>query len=59
MLKAAIQDSDKVVEMLEGVIHELKVAMFLTGAKNVSEFKRQEVVVTGKTREWLEQVGKR
>jgi isopentenyl-diphosphate delta-isomerase len=56
LLEAATQSSEKVIEKLEGMIHELKVTMFLTGSRNLSELGRQEVVVIGKTREWMEQI---
>ncbi len=59
LLEAANQSSDKVVEHLESVIHELKVTMFLTGSKNISELKREEIVITGRTREWVEQIVQR
>jgi len=55
LLKAAIQSPEKVEEQIKGVIHELKVTMFLTGSRNLSELRKQEVVVTGRTRDWMEQ----
>ncbi len=59
LLEAATQSSEEVIEQLEGVIHELKVTMFLTGSKTVDDLKRQDVVVTRRTKEWLEQVVER
>jgi isopentenyl-diphosphate delta-isomerase len=59
VLEAATQGSEKVIEQLEGVIHELKVTMFLTGSRNVDDIKRQEAVVTRRTKEWLEQIVER
>ncbi len=56
LLASATQGSKNVIELLLGVINELKVTMFLTGAKNVFELSRQEVLVTGRTREWMEQM---
>ncbi|UCG70904.1 MAG: type 2 isopentenyl-diphosphate Delta-isomerase [Thermoplasmata archaeon] len=56
LLKSATESSEKVMEQLEGVIHELKVTMFLTGVKNLAELKKQEVVITGRTKEWMEQI---
>ncbi len=38
-------------------IHELRIAMFLTGSKNVYELKQADVVVTGRLREWCEARG--
>jgi isopentenyl-diphosphate delta-isomerase len=56
LLKAATESSQKVIKQLEGVIHELKVTMFLTGANNLTELKRHDVVITGRTKEWMEQI---
>lgn len=56
LLECAIQGPDNIIERLEGVIHELKVTMFLTGSRNISELKREELVMTGKTREWVDQI---
>jgi len=56
LLKAATQSPEKVEEQIKGVIHELKVTMFLTGSRNLSELRKQEVVVTGRTRDWMEQI---
>lgn len=56
LLSAATQGQDNVEEELSAIIHELKVAMFLTGSKTVDDLKRKEVVVTGRTREWMEQL---
>lgn len=58
LLKAATQSPEKVEEQIKGVIHELKVTMFLTGSRNLSELRKQEVVVTGRTRDWMEQISK-
>ena len=33
-------------------IHELKIAMFLTGSQNVGELQNTDLVITGKLREW-------
>ena len=56
LLEAATESSDIVKKQLEAIIHELKVTMFLTGAKNLTELKKQEVVITGLTREWMDQI---
>lgn len=57
LLKAATLVPEKVIEQLEGVIHELKVTMFLVGAQNISLLENAEVVITGRTRDWMEQMG--
>ena len=52
-LKAASESYEKVCELLEGVIAEMKVAMQLSGAANIEQLSQVDVVVTGETREWL------
>ncbi len=52
-LKAAALGKKVVVEFLREFITELKVAMFLTGCKRVEDLRGAQVVVTGKTRDWL------
>jgi isopentenyl-diphosphate delta-isomerase len=56
-LKPALtQDSAHgVVEKIREMGEELKVAMFLTGCRSPRDLKEAEVVVTGKTREIMEQ----
>ncbi len=56
LLSAATHSSERVQEELSAMIHELKVTMFLTGSHNIDELKNKEVVITGKTREWIEQL---
>ncbi|MFH1431982.1 MAG: type 2 isopentenyl-diphosphate Delta-isomerase [archaeon] len=53
LLKAATRSHIDVVEVLQKMIDEMKTAMFLVGATNVSELKKKDVVITGRTREWL------
>ncbi len=52
-LKAASESYEKVCELLEVVIAELKVAMQLSGAASIARLRASDVVVTGATREWL------
>jgi isopentenyl-diphosphate delta-isomerase len=40
LLAAALESADKVVELLVGVIHELKVSMFCVGAANLAALRR-------------------
>ena len=58
-LKPAMENesADKVIEKIKEMGEELKVAMFLTGCKTLIELKEAEVIVTGKTREIMEQRG--
>jgi isopentenyl-diphosphate delta-isomerase len=44
LLAAALESSDKVVEFLAGIIHELKVSMLCVGAANLSELRRAPLV---------------
>ncbi len=52
-LKAASESYEKVCELLETTIAELKVAMQLSGAHNIAQLQQVDVVVTGETRNWL------
>ena len=53
ILRAASRGFEETRKELEHLIHELKVAMFLTGSRSVDELRRAPVVVTGETRGWL------
>jgi isopentenyl-diphosphate delta-isomerase len=39
---------------LDHLVHELKVAMFLTGSRTLSELQHAPYVVTGESRPWLQ-----
>lgn len=52
-LKAASESYEKVCELLEGIVAQLKVAMQLSGAATIAELRTTDVVVMGATREWL------
>jgi isopentenyl-diphosphate delta-isomerase len=52
-LKAASESYEKVCELLEGIVAQMKVAMQLSGAANIAQLQSTDVVVTGATREWL------
>ncbi len=56
-LKAAMESHEKVKEIIERWKAELKVAMFLVGARNLEELKKKNVVITGFVKEWLEARG--
>ncbi|HEV2429051.1 MAG TPA: alpha-hydroxy-acid oxidizing protein, partial [Thermoplasmata archaeon] len=53
ILKAASTSAEATVEALELIVHELKVAMFLTGSRNLEELGRAPYVLTGETPQWL------
>ncbi|MHC1610805.1 MAG: type 2 isopentenyl-diphosphate Delta-isomerase [Candidatus Methanospirareceae archaeon] len=58
-LKSAMENvsADEVVKKIEEMGEELKVAMFLTGSRTISDLRDAEVIITGKTREIMEQRG--
>jgi len=47
------RDYHKGRSLMEKLIKELKVTMFLTGSRRVDDLKRARVVITGRTAEWL------
>ena len=60
VLKAQQKGKSRAVQQyLERIIEEVRIGMFLIGAKNVKEIKEKEVVLGGKLKEWKEQrIGK-
>ncbi|MHC1635019.1 MAG: type 2 isopentenyl-diphosphate Delta-isomerase [Candidatus Methanospirareceae archaeon] len=56
-LRAAKEGVDKLVEKIKMMVEELRVAMFLSGCKTVKELKEAEIIITGETREIMEQRG--
>ncbi len=53
VLRIAQGKKGDVMEFLRNFIAELKAAMFLTSCKRTGDLRRTQIVVTGKTREWL------
>ncbi len=53
VLKAATKSHKDVVSVLSGIIDEMRSCMFLCGAGSVSEISKKDVVILGRTREWL------
>lgn len=53
VLRVAPLGKKAVVEFLKGFMSELKAAMFLTGCRRVKDLRGAQVVVTGRTRDWL------
>lgn len=51
---AAISEKD-VEEKIKEFIQQLKIAMMLTGSRNISELRKAKYVLTGFVREWKEQ----
>jgi len=52
-MEKAVQGSKALEEHVEAILAELRVCMFLVGAKNIKEMRRVSAVVTGWTAEWL------
>ncbi|HEY0756549.1 MAG TPA: type 2 isopentenyl-diphosphate Delta-isomerase [Ktedonobacteraceae bacterium] len=52
-LQAASAGFEAVCELIEGLILELKVAMQLSGAANISQMRQADVIVSGETYHWL------
>ncbi|MDO8624461.1 MAG: type 2 isopentenyl-diphosphate Delta-isomerase, partial [Candidatus Diapherotrites archaeon] len=48
--------SDGVKKRLGTVLEEVRIACYLLGCKNLAELKKQKPILTGKTRDWLEQI---
>ncbi|MGA7860772.1 MAG: type 2 isopentenyl-diphosphate Delta-isomerase [Thermoplasmata archaeon] len=54
ILRAAATGYKEARMELEQIIYELKVAMFLTGSRNLDELRRARYTITGETRQWLD-----
>ena len=57
MLKTAVQGVEATRKSLSLLIDELRTAMFLVGARTVDELKKTQIVISGKTAEWLRMRG--
>ena len=57
LLQAAAKGYEAVVDWLDIFFSELAIATFLTSAISVAELQKKKVIVLGRTREWLEQLG--
>ena len=53
VLRAASTGFEETRAELETLVHELKVAMFLTGSRTVADLQKAPYVITGETRPWL------
>ncbi len=57
-LKPAYEDDyNKLKELMEKFIKELKIAMFLTKSKNLNDLKNSNLIISGTTKNWLETRG--
>jgi isopentenyl-diphosphate Delta-isomerase len=57
LLRPATKDSQAVVKTMDAYLRALRISMFLTGSKDISELRRVPLVVLGRTREWMEARG--
>lgn len=57
LLKEAYTGYESVVKKVEEFKESLKIAMFLVGANNVKELRNCDLLIRGKTREWLTERG--
>lgn len=53
VLRVAPKGKKAVVAFLRDFIAELKAAMFLTGCERIADLRKANVIVTGRTRDWL------
>ncbi|MDD1716804.1 MAG: type 2 isopentenyl-diphosphate Delta-isomerase [Methanoregulaceae archaeon] len=56
LLKSALKGEQPLCDIIERYHHGLRVAMFLTGSRTVSELKSAEMYITGNTREMFENI---
>jgi len=56
LLPAALEGKDALTRELNTIIDELKAAMFLVGAKDLKELAASRAIVTGRSKDWLDQL---
>jgi isopentenyl-diphosphate delta-isomerase len=54
MLEPATKSSQAVIEAMNSYLRAMRISMFLTGCKNLSELRKTPLMIFGRTREWLE-----
>jgi isopentenyl-diphosphate delta-isomerase len=57
LLCCAVKGYDAVAEWLEDFFAELSIAMFLSSAPSIEQLQKKKVIILGRTKEWLEQLG--
>lgn len=57
LLAPARESAEAVIRTLEGILQELRSAMFLVGARTPDALQGADIVVTGYTAQWLERRG--
>jgi len=56
LLPAALESKESLEHEMRVLIGELKAAMFLVGAKDMKELADSKAIVTGRSKEWLDQL---
>jgi isopentenyl-diphosphate delta-isomerase len=56
LLPAALEGKEALEHEMRVMIDELKAAMFLVGAKDMKELAASKAIVTGRSKEWLDQL---
>ena len=56
ILKDAMTSSDAVKKRLIAIREELRTAMMLTGSANLAELASADRIITGRTKEWMDQI---
>jgi isopentenyl-diphosphate delta-isomerase len=56
-LVKAVESKEALSEYVDHIIREIKVVMFLVGAKNMKELRKVPIVILGRTGEWLTRRG--
>ena len=56
LLPAALEGKDALTRELSTIIDELKAAMFLVGAKDLKELAASRAILTGRSKDWLDQL---
>jgi isopentenyl-diphosphate delta-isomerase len=59
LLSAAMEGEEAVDRWIEQFLTELRTAVFLTGCAGPRELRRRRVLVTGRTRDWIDALGAR
>ena len=59
LLQAALRGESEVERWISDFELELRTATFLAGVRNASDLRRAAVVITGATKDWVEQLGYR
>jgi isopentenyl-diphosphate delta-isomerase len=56
LLPAALESRDALSHELGTILQELKAAMFLVGAKDIKDLAASKALITGRSKEWLDQL---